>query len=566
MTTDSAEAVEPMLETGQLEGDPNFLHSVTGQTSWWVVSILFHALVIMLAALVSIAIKMPSTDDTVIMMTVIGKQPEMINSEKIPLDPRQVMQGDIDIKATDTSSTVSSKITVTPEMERLAIKGNHFETVNLDLEDTHGAHGTEDSTMFRLMAGSTDDAGGGGLNGNTLDDSVGVGAQTSPGDGGGWGGGSGIGIGTNKGSGTGTFGGRKEAGRVLMVMNHGGSKATINASLAALQWLAYHQEADGHWDTMKYGSAQKTDTAITGMALLAFLGAGHTEKAGGYKDNVKRAVAWLKSKQQASGLIFDGSDAGAHRGIGYPTAIATLAMVEAAGMASVPDTRSAAQKAIDYCTSHQCGEGSDKLGWRYNPKQPGDTSVTGWFVMALKSAKVANLHVDHAAFEGALAFLKTVEIKNDGGADNGGYGPAVHYGYQPGAEHVSSTHRLTAIGSLIQMFMGAPKEQVAPSVEWFVNKGGVPSWGANGEAVDMYYWYYGSLCAFQVDGDVWKRWNTGMMKALTENQCKNGDDHGSWPIVGEFSTEWGRVGQTALGCLSLEVYYRYEQLKNMKGN
>ena len=41
-----------------------------------------------------------------------------------------------------------------------------------------------------------------------------------------------------------------------------------------------------------------------------------------------------------------------------------------------------------------------------------------------------------------------------------------------------------------------------------------------------------------------------------------GDDAGSWNPVGQYSAEWGRVGQTALGCLCLEVYYRYQQLKN----
>ena len=203
----------------------------------------------------------------------------------------------------------------------------------------------------------------------------------------------------------------------------------------ALHWLAYHQEADGHWDAKKYGAEQKTDTACTGFALLAFLGAGHTEKVGEYKGNVQRAVAWLKSKQNADGCIWDTTDANAHqRAIGYPCAIATLAMAEAAGMANIPETRAAAQNAINYCTEkHQVGEGSDKGAWRYGAKEAPDLSVTGWFVMALKSAKVAGLHVNPASFDGAIKFLDTVEKKESGGG--GGYGPASHYEYQPGVPH-----------------------------------------------------------------------------------------------------------------------------------
>ena len=109
--------------------------------------------------------------------------------------------------------------------------------------------------------------------------------------------------------------------------------------------------------------------------------------------------------------------------------------------------------------------------------------------------------------------------------------------------------------------MGWQKQDLQGSVEWAVNKGGVPTWGANGETVDLYYWYYGTLCVFQQGGDVWKRWNEAMKTALVTNQCKQGDDAGSWNPVGAFSSEWGRVGQTALGCLCLEVYYRYLQLQ-----
>jgi len=548
-------------EGQQPEGNQLFLYAMTSQTPWWIVSILLHALVITLAGLMGMAIDLGEGEEAVVMVTELAPRPEIKEAAEKPKPLSElVLQSKHDTPPTDPTSKEASDIVVPPDILEKAELGDHWETINPDRPDTQSAFGNPDAHMFHSVRGNDDAAGGGGMGGNSLEDLIGVGGGASPGSGGGWGGGHGTGTGVDTGSGHGSFGQRNGGGRRLMVKRHGGSRATESGVDAALRWLAYHQEADGHWDAKKYSAQEKTDTACTGFALLAFLGAGHTEKVGEYKGNVQRAVAWLKSKQSAEGLIFDTSDAGAHRGVGYPGAIATLAMAEAAGMANIPDTKAAAQKAIDYCTEkHQCGEGSDRLGWRYGAKQPGDLSVSGWFIMALKSAKVAGLHVNPAAFDGAIKFLDSVE-KKDAGGGGGGYGPASHYEYQPGAPHDNSVHRLTMIGNLGRQFMGWKKEDLQASVEWAVNKGNVPAWGANGESVDLYYWYYGTLCVFQQGGDIWKRWNESMKNALTTNQCKQGDDAGSWNPVGDFSQEWGRVGETALGCLCLEVYYRYLQL------
>jgi len=48
-----------------------------------------------------------------------------------------------------------------------------------------------------------------------------------------------------------------------------------------------------------------------------------------------------------------------------------------------------------------------------------------------------------------------------------------------------------------------------------------------------------------------------MKKTLCESQAKGGDEDGSWEPVGAYAKNWGRVGQTALCILCLEVYYRY---------
>jgi hypothetical protein len=385
---------------------------------------------------------------------------------------------------------------------------------------------------------------------------IGVGGTPSKGTGGGFGGGDGTGTGVGTGAGHGSFGQRNGGGRRLMVKRHGGSKATENAVDKALEWLAYHQEADGHWDSVKYNAeAGKVDTAMTSLALLAFLGAGHSEKVGQYKDNVQRAVQWLIGHQEANGCVFDKSDT-AGINFGYSAAMATMALSEAGGMANIKMTRESAQKAVNYCVDiHQNGEGSEKLGWRYSPKaDPADISNSGWFVMALKSAKVAGIHVDPAAFEGAIKYIDSLEIKNAG--PDTGYGPASRFKYCL-PDTIVSRHRDSAIGVLCRQFLGWKKEDLQSSVEIYVADGGVPS----AAKTDLYYWYYGALSTFQQGGEIWKNWNEAMKAALLPRQCKDGDDAGSWtPDTAAYSKNWGRVGETAISTLCLEVYYRYLQL------
>ena len=117
-----------------------------------------------------------------------------------------------------------------------------------------------------------------------------------------------------------------------------------------------------------------------------------------------------------------------------------------------------------------------------------------------------------------------------------------------------------------RLFMGADKEKLQSSVELMVTDGGTPKMPPNATReftvnhTDMYYWYYGSLITFQTGGETWKKWNEDMKDALIPTQCKNGDDTGSWDPTGPYSEAWGRVGQTALSALCLEVYYRYAKL------
>jgi hypothetical protein len=555
------EDLERMIREAEAdEHEPPWLGTAAfSQAPWWLISAAFHGLVILLLSLITWTVKEEFEE----IIQELVREPEY----KVEPPGRAVtgemgngviVPGEV---AEEMTEGLWPDIVVSEELARIAERGDRFMSCNPELPDTGGAHGIPEAHGFFRPVVFDGMAGGGGEGGESserrfdIGQLIGIGGNFCFGMGGGTGGGNGTGDGVDTGHGRTPWGLRTEASRRWMIPKVGGSLATNAAVLAGLQWLAEHQEYDGHWDSCKYGAGPKTDSACTGLALLAFLGYGHTERVGKYSDNVRRAVEWLISKQNAEGLVFDLTDAGGHRSIGYPHAMAGLALAEAAGMARVPATKTAAQKAVDYsCNVHQNGEGYEKLGWRYYPKQAGDLSVTGWFIMQLKSAKVAGLRVDHTSFEGARRFLDSVEHKIEG--SDKGYGPASAYWYQPGSAHQQTAHRLTAIGSLSRQFLGYKSDELQATVEGFVEKGGVPD-AYTPEKVDLYYWYYGTLCVFQQGGEVWSRWNEPMKKALPAAQRKDGDEKGSWDPVGDYSGEWGRVGQTALTTLCLEVYCRY---------
>ena len=219
--------------------------------------------------------------------------------------------------------------------------------------------------------------------------------------------------------------------------------------------------------------------------------------------------------------------------------------------------KEAAQKAVNYLMACQ-NPGS---GWRYKnynvagtPAESdgnNDTSVTGWAIMALKSAKVAELAVPDSGFVGGSAFLDAVY---DAGADYKGT-----FGYTKAKAFVHrSPLTTTSVGILVRLLMGQSKG---------VNEGAstvlerLPEAGKN---ANFYYWYYATLALFQLGGEPWTQWNGAMKDALCKTQdATHGCADGSWdPANDTWGDNGGRVYTTAVGALCLEVYYRYK--KGMK--
>jgi len=365
----------------------------------------------------------------------------------------------------------------------------------------------------------------------------------------------------------GPFGGRGQDRRSLR--RRYGGHGTAEAVELGLEWLARHQaEEGGYWDADGFGNRCEGrtcdgkafslyDPGLTGLAVLAFLGAGHTHTSAKYGKTISAALKYLKRIQDAEGCF--GPRAGHYM---YNQAVCTLAMAEAYGMSRSPLLRRSVEKALTflYRAQNPSPSGQGKLGWRYTV-QPGDndTSVTGWVVMALKSARTAGLEVPAEVLDGARAWVNLMTDPTTGrvGYVQQGVSPV----RAPGREEKwprARSEAITAVGMLMRVFLGeSPAESEA------IRKGAklclehLPAWNETDGSIDHYYWYAGTLAIFQVGGREWVAWNRAMKRAIVDHQRKDGCARGSWDPLGPWGEDGGRVYATALMTMCLEVYYRY---------
>ena len=334
---------------------------------------------------------------------------------------------------------------------------------------------------------------------------------------------------------------RSEEERKELVERLGGSDETERAVALALKWLSAHQSADGRWDARRFdencGACRgktkiRADVALTGLSLLCFLAVDHTHvQEGEFQDTVRRGLDWLIAQQESSGDLRGGETM-------YSHGIATIALSEAYGMTADPTLAPRVQAAVDFIyRARNRSEG----GWRYDPGQAGDTSVLGWQVMALKSARAAGVDVPEGAFDVARRWLDRVSQGTSEGL----------YAYQPGRMY---TRSMTAEAMFVQQLLGrTPDELRMRTSARFVARQ-LPDWE---DDPNTYLWYYGTLALFQHQGEEWRDWNGALTQELLRHQHQSGKSAGSWDSTDRWSKLGGRVYQTALCTLMLEVYYRY---------
>ena len=330
--------------------------------------------------------------------------------------------------------------------------------------------------------------------------------------------------------------GREKGMKKALLAAYGGTATTEGAVVKGLEWLKRNQQRDGMWSLLgDYADGAPTENrvAATAMALLAFQGHGSTHQYGPYKDVVARAWNALIKKQDADGNFFL---TGGHHHRLYTHAQSTIALCELYGMTDDESLKDSAQRALNYCYKAQSPQG----GWRYAPGGASDTSVTGWFVMALQSGRMSGLEVPAVTLDKISAFLDTATT--DGGSK---------YAYIPGQ---SDTLSMTAEGLLCRQYLGWAHDdpRLNQGIQYV---GGNPIRFAE---MDVYYWYYATQAMHHMGGKPWQEWNRVMRQAVPENQLQTGKEAGSWdPQNDTHGHLGGRLYTTCLCIYMLEVYYRH---------
>jgi Ca-activated chloride channel family protein len=289
----------------------------------------------------------------------------------------------------------------------------------------------------------------------------------------------------------GAGGGRRGRGGKRNLRAGGGTGLTENATEFGLKWLAEQQDdATGAWN----------DVESSAWALLAYLGAGYTDRGSTTENKYARTV-----RMGLRSLMVTQKDDGSFGGSARADMVATLALSEAYWMTRNPRYRKPAQNGLDHLAKTRV---RPDWGW-------GDDTI--YAVLALKSGKNAGLEVDPDAFEGARHWFVRLRPKTD-------------------AERA---------GALLGRILMGEDPRTSEDLKQLAEEIGAPE-------DDLDLLQLGSLALFQYGRRPWRRWNEGMKKLIVDTQLKDG----SWAPLGKH----GKVTTTAQLSLCLEVYYRYDRV------
>jgi hypothetical protein len=338
--------------------------------------------------------------------------------------------------------------------------------------------------------------------------------------------------------------------RLSRLQETGGTPACEDAVVKGLDWLKANQSSDGSWTDGR-------QTAMTGLALLAYLGHCETPLSEKYGESVLRAITYLVNVGMRTNgkLTLNAAD----KQWPYEHAIATYALAEAAtfckqGNINVPNLFEVTQKAGQFIIDNQHKKTG---GWAYSYDTSDgghrDLSVSAWHIQALKACHHTGLE-----FKGLTrAANKSMDFVNDMLCSDGGFA----YKDANETSHAGDYRTMTGGGVLsLQMWDKGAMSSARRGTTYIAKN---TKFDYNGIHSDLYGHYYEAQAMMNRGGKEWRDYNTIFRDQVLNNQ----NPDGSWKAPNKGSGSGIRavgpefVGnahyRTCLNILMLEVYYRF---------
>ena len=319
--------------------------------------------------------------------------------------------------------------------------------------------------------------------------------------------------------------------RMKRLRESGGDEGAERVVRNALEWLALNQNKDGSW-----GKDYKC--AMTGVALLAFLGHCETPESPKYGETVVNAALYLMDRGlKNKGKLWNST---IKRGQAYTHGMATYGLAELYTMTKesgreIPRLESVLRKAAKVIVDGQDGQG----GWNYGFRKSAtsDLSVGGWQFQALKA-----LHNTGRKFHGVEKAMDKAVKYIKGTQDSQG-------AFKYNTKDDKGKKSMAAVG-MLALQMWHQEDSKEGKLAMVYNRKAF----ANPGVADYYTGYYATQVFFLHGGDDWNKYNNIFQKKLLAAQNKDG----SWSKPNQaHGAADSQVLATCWATLTLEVYYRY---------
>ncbi|MFK7849411.1 MAG: hypothetical protein AB8D78_00405, partial [Akkermansiaceae bacterium] len=294
-----------------------------------------------------------------------------------------------------------------------------------------------------------------------------------------------------------------KADRMARLTEMGGTPECEEAVVKALDWLQKTQNSDGSW-TSSY------PVAMTGFAILAYLGHCETPLSEKYGETVLKGITYLINIGLKNDFHLTNKGLDSNQWV-YEHGIATYALAEAYTFCSklninIPDLDTVTKKAGDKIMDGQ----GDSGGWvyRFASTNSGDNSVGFWQIQAMKACKHTGLWKD-SKFKKysrkSLDWLSKAQGKN--GA----------VGYRGSA---SKSPGLTGGAVLAFQMWGEGKSKEARKGLGYIKENMDFKWGSDN--ANLYYHYYNAQATINEGGKLWADYNKIFRDELIKAQKPDG--------------------------------------------